>query len=182
MWGPTVTSYIVASTGAAAVVGGSLAGIRLLVLPEVDSRFALIVVAAVILLGLALDVRLAGRNLPGPRRQVNDQWLYRYRGWVYGIGFGVQLGIGFATVVSISSVYTVFAISLLAPSVMTGAVIAGTFGLIRSLPLLAVARVRTADQVVAIDGRLARWTTRARRYALVAEAALACVIALSLVG
>ena len=34
-----------------------------------------------------------------PRRQVNEDWIGRYRGWVYGAGFGAQLGLGFAVFV-----------------------------------------------------------------------------------
>src|SRR5213080_2807837 len=63
--------------------------------------------------GVALDLGIGGDPLPGPRRQVNEQWLGAYRGWVYGIGFGLQLGLGVATIVSASAVYATFAAAAL---------------------------------------------------------------------
>ena len=65
-------------------------------------------------------LRRAGRRLPGPRRQVDERWLHRYRGWVYGAGFGVQLGLGVATVVTTSAVYV-----MLAAAVLTGTAAGG---------------------------------------------------------
>jgi hypothetical protein len=50
------------------------------------------------LVALALD--LSPRPVPGPRRQVDDRWRDQYRGWVYGLGYGVQLGVGVTTIVS----------------------------------------------------------------------------------
>ena len=47
--------------------------------------------------GAGLD---AARRVPGPRRQVDERWLDGFRGWVYGLGFGAQLGAGFITVVT----------------------------------------------------------------------------------
>ena len=45
--------------------------------------------AAVLLLaGLLLDRRVGGLRLPTWHRQVDERWLARYRGWVYGLGFG----------------------------------------------------------------------------------------------
>lgn len=49
------------------------------------------------LAGLALDLGLGALRLPGPARQVDEDWLARYRGWVYGAGFGTQLGLGVVT-------------------------------------------------------------------------------------
>ena len=31
---------------------------------------------------------------------VHEQWLTRYRGWVYGVGFGAQLGFGLVTIIT----------------------------------------------------------------------------------
>ena len=63
------------------------------------------ILALLAALGLAADLRLGGLRLPGPRRQVDERWLHRYRGWVYGVGFGFQLGFGLLTVVTTSTVY-----------------------------------------------------------------------------
>ena len=55
------------------------------------------------LAAIALDLRR--RAVPGPHRQVNERWLDEYRGWVYGLGFGAQLGLGVTTVVSSAATY-----------------------------------------------------------------------------
>ena len=51
-----------------------------------------------------LAVDLSNRTVPGPRRQVDERWLDRYRGWVYGVGYGSQLGLGIVTVVIVAFV------------------------------------------------------------------------------
>src|SRR5689334_17673622 len=48
-------------------------------------------------LAAASDARLFGLTVPYHRRQVNEYWLDDYRPWVYGGGFGWQIGVGFAT-------------------------------------------------------------------------------------
>ena len=57
--------------------------------------------------GLALDLRVGGLALPSWRRQVDEPWLARYRGWVYGVGFGAQLGFGLVTIITSSTTYAV---------------------------------------------------------------------------
>jgi hypothetical protein len=36
----------------------------------------------------------SGSGCPSWQRQVDERWLTTYRGWVYGAGFGFQLGAG----------------------------------------------------------------------------------------
>ena len=102
-----------------------------------------------------------------------------YRGWVYGLGFGFQLGAGVVTVVTVSAVYATFLSALLSGSVMVGALIGGAFGLVRASTVFSVARVHTSAQVLAVDGRLARWDAPARRLAIGAETLLLAVALLA---
>ena len=39
-------------------------------------------------------------RVPSMRRQVDEDWLSRYRRWVYATGFGWQLGTGVTTIVT----------------------------------------------------------------------------------
>jgi len=110
--------------------------------------------------------------VPGPRRQVNEDWLRRYRGWVYGGGFGLQLGSGVVTVVSISAVYTMIAAALLSGSPWWGAVIGAAFGAVRGATAFGVAGVDRPQRLMAVDQTLRRWDRPARRIALTAEAGL----------
>jgi hypothetical protein len=175
-WGPTVTIYTVASTIGGASLGGLL-GVIGQATPAVGrpGRVGLIVLGVLILMGVALDAGLVGSRLPSLHRQVNEDWLRRYRGWVYATGFGVQLGVGVVTIVSISSVYLVFIAALLSGSAAAGALIGGSFGLMRAIPLLATARVHLPQQLAEVDGALRRWDRPIRRVAVGAEAGLAAL-------
>ena len=80
-------------------------------------------------------------RLPTTKRQVDERWLTRYRGWVYGVGFGFQLGLGLVTVVTSAAIYATFAIALLTGSVGAGALIGLVFGLTRGASIFVAARV-----------------------------------------
>src|SRR5215469_10766493 len=102
-WATTVVAYLIGSTVAAGLLGGLLGMIGSLALaPHLTPRTAFVTLAAAVLVGVAFDSRAAGLRLPTVHRQVDDAWLYRYRGWFYGAGFGAQLGIGFLTIVNSS--------------------------------------------------------------------------------
>ncbi|MEX1133648.1 MAG: hypothetical protein WED83_02255, partial [Acidimicrobiia bacterium] len=71
-----------------------------------------------------------------PRRQVNENWIGRYRGWVYGAGFGLQLGVGFAVFVMSWGYWAMLAITFVSGSAAIGALLGATFGVGRGLLLL----------------------------------------------
>jgi hypothetical protein len=153
----TVTAYIVGSTVAAALLGGLLG---LVGTPLATPTVALIIVAAIAIIGLLLDGRAFGSRVPGPKRQVNENWLVTYRGWVYGAGFGVQLGLAFLTIVTASATWVAFACALFAGNAAAGAVIGATFGLARALPILSAARVSDPSALRALVRRLERLRPR----------------------
>ena len=135
-WGITVAAFVAGSTLGGATIG-ALAG---LISP---GRMPLAAAAACALAGAA-DV--TGR-LPHGSRQVDEDWLTRYRGWVYGVGFGYQLGLGVVTIVTSASTYAVLAVALFSGSLPAGLAIGSAFGLVRSLPLLLRGRANTAQAV-----------------------------------
>jgi hypothetical protein len=174
-WWITVTANVIGSGVAGAAFGGLVGVFGGWVLdPLRPSNDALLAVLAVaITIAAAADLFLGRDRIPGPRRQVDETWLTRYRGWVYGLAFGAQLGIGMATVVSTAAVYATFFAAFISGSSAGGATIGAVFGMARAATLLLVARVRTTDRVLAVDARLRAWETPARRTALVGMAALA---------
>src|SRR5687767_11736930 len=137
-WGVTVTAYVVGSLAGGAAAGGLLGGIGQLLLEQ-----PLPLVAAAICLLAALADLLG--LLPRGARQVDEDWLVRYRGWVYGLAFGAQLGVGVVTIVTSAATYAVLALCLLSGSVTTGLAIGATFGLVRALPLLRLRTAHTPD-------------------------------------
>jgi hypothetical protein len=144
-----------------------------------SSRAAIGALALVMAAGVALDLGVPGARLPTLRRQVNEEWLYRYRGWLYGLGFGLQLGAGFVTVVVISAVYGSFAAAFLSGSIRHGLLIGAAFGLARAGSMLWVASVRRVPQLVTVDARLRRWDRPSHHLAIAAEAALLAVAVLA---
>lgn len=173
-WGVTVSAYVVASTAAAALLGAALGGIGGL-LPLTPGATAALV-AALCALALAFDLGVAGLRLPTIHRQVDKDWLDRYRGWVVGAGFGFQLGLGVVTIVNTSAVYLTLALALLTGSAGAGAAVGATFGLARALVILAVAPVRRPDQLRAALRRMHAWRPLSER-AGIAVQALALVAA-----
>jgi hypothetical protein len=184
-WGTTVSAYLVASTIGGALVGGALgiAGAALTDATGATSTTRLVAIAIAGVVGLALDAGIGGLRLPGPHRQVDETWLNAYRGWVYGGGFGFQLGAAFTTIVSASITYLTFACALLSSSVASGAVIGGAFGLARALPLLLNARVHDPGKLRDLMRFADATRPRARHAATTAQlAAVAVALSAALLG
>lgn len=180
-WWLTTAAYITASAAAGALLGGALGGLGALLLPWAGGTTALALFALVGAGGLMLDTGVARLRVPGPRRQVNEDWLNRYRGWVYGAGFGAQLGAAFTTIVMVSAVYLVFAAAALTADATAGALLGGTFGLARALPLLAVARVGDGGALRSFMARMQRGVRPAHRSVLAAQA-VAVTVAVVAIG
>jgi hypothetical protein len=179
-WPLTVSAHIAGSTAAAAALGtllgalGAAAGVS----KTGGSRVA----ALLLVLAAALAVQLSGRRLPGPHRQVDERWLDEYRGWVYGAGFGAQLGLGVTTVVVSGAVYVALAAALLSGSTLAGALIFGAFGLIRGATVLSTARVDSPARLRQLHARVSASATAVARTALALEVGLLTVLAVLLVA
>jgi hypothetical protein len=156
---------------AGAALGGLLGLLSSAVFGGVEIGVRLAVVAAALAAGLAWEL-LRG-TVPGPRRQVNEQWLDLYRGWVYGLGFGAQLGAGVTTIVVSSAVYVVWLAALASARPLTGLVIGASAALLRGATVLAGARVSSPQRLVAFHQRLRGWQRPVRTAGLAAQLALA---------
>jgi hypothetical protein len=179
-WAVTVTGFIagaaLAGAGAGMLLGwlGAVAGARA---RSFESSTA--IVAAVVglaLVGAALDLRWAGLRLPTVQRQVNEDWLHRYRGAVYGIGFGFQLGLGVATIVTTAAVYLTFVIAFFTSSAIEGAVVGATFGLVRGGTILTAARIERPEELWMLHRRLQRWAPVSHALTIVTQVAVAAVL------
>jgi hypothetical protein len=173
-WGTTVTAYLLGSTlgglalGALAALAGGLVPARL----RSSVAVTLLVGAALLLLaGLDVFASAAGGGrprlrLPSWQRQVDEQWLGRYRGWVYGLGFGAQLGFGVVTIITSATVYAMVLVILWSGDVRTGLLIGGTFGLVRALPVLAARHVHEPVSLRSLLASVERWARPAERLAV----------------
>ena len=177
-WGLTAGFFLAGSTLAGAAAGAVTGELGHLVLQSgaaSDGRVALL--AAGLAAGLGLDL---ARRLPTMRRQVNEDWLREYRGWVYGVAFGGQLGVGVSTIVTTSLVYVTLLAAFLAGGAGTGAAIVGLFGAARGATLLAGARVRRPDDLARLHRTIDTWRPRVRAWTLTAQAILAVALILGL--
>lgn len=125
--------------------------------PNPSVNGAILFVASVI--AVLFDLRPGSAAYLGLRRQVNERWVYEYRGWAYGLGFGIQLGTGVLTVVSSAQILLALLAASLAPTLVGASLIGGLIGLTRGAPVLLTSRVRSPDGLVALGRRVeaARW-------------------------
>ena len=95
-WNVTATAFAVGAVGAGAVAGArrSARSGRCSRAAPSGGRWRW---SAVLSVAVLFDATPLRSRLPTTRRQVNEDWVHRYRGWVYGISFGAQLGVGLAT-------------------------------------------------------------------------------------
>lgn len=160
-WGLTVTAFLVGAAVAGVAVGAAIGALGSIVIPaSASARLRLMVLSAAAVLAIALDTVPAA--VPGPRRQVNERWLDEYRGWVYGLGYGAQLGVGVTTVVSSAATYLALIAAFLTGSVTSGALVVGCFGTVRGLTPLAARHIRGPAELLALHRMLARWRAPAR--------------------
>src|SRR5262245_54601272 len=93
-WWLTVSAYLVGSLGGGLLVGWTL-GARGAALGaeswSVTLRLGILGLA--LMVGALLDLGVGGLRLPTVRRQVDEDWRGRYRGWVWGLAFGSQLAV-----------------------------------------------------------------------------------------
>ena len=174
-WLLTVTAYVTGSLAAGALLGAALglAG-RVAGADSWGTRPAVAVTVSVLAaLALVADAARGRVALPGVRRQVNEDWLRRYRGWVYGVGFGFQLGLGLATIVTTASVYLVYVLAFLAGSAPAGALIGAAFGVARGAVIFAMASVHGPAELRTAHRRLQAWNRTSWRVTLAGEAVLA---------
>lgn len=129
------------------------AGVAALDLSTTATVGAAAVVAA---LGAMVDAGTFGRKPPFFRRQVDDAWLAKYRAWVYGGGFGWQIGVGLATYIMTAGVVVTALLAMLTGSPLAALGIGAFFGLCRGLAVLLGARITSPAALGAVHQTLDR--------------------------
>lgn len=179
-WWLTTAAYLIGSLAGGLALGAVSAIIGLALPTHVrTSASALVLVALLLLAGLAFDLGVLRRAVPSWRRQVDEQWLTRYRGWVYGIGFGAQLGFGLVTIITSATTYAVVLLAALTGNWGAALAIGAVFGVVRALPSVLMARVHSRHELHAVFGLVERWARPADMVARVSlgGAALALLAA-----
>jgi hypothetical protein len=148
------------------------------------ARLALALAGAFAAVAAASDLGVFGFRLPMHCRQVNELWLNRYRPWVYGLGFGWQIGVGLATFTMTAGIH-LMVVLMVVLAVLTGSPLAALaigalFGLVRGLAIVPARRITTPAALQQFHRRfdaLEPATRRAMNAVLVLVAGAATVAA-----
>ncbi|HEX8305295.1 MAG TPA: hypothetical protein VF612_10490 [Jatrophihabitans sp.] len=170
----TAVWFVLGSVLGGVALGAAGGVLAVLLRPLAAHRgVALWIAVLACLVTLAADRRLGGFQLPLHPRQVNELWLTRYRRWLYAAGFGVQIGVGFATSIMTAATYLVVALAALTGSPALALATGTVFGLVRGLAVLLSARCRTSVALQQLHLRLSTLEPVSLRAVMVVEALLA---------
>lgn len=171
-WGPAVALYTAAS-----VLGGLSTGALVGALGTVYDVPVWVAAIGCVLAALAdgLKPRTYGH------RQVDEDWLTRYRSWVYVTGFGWQLGAGVLTIVTSASTWAWLLVLLVLG--LPGALAAGAaFGLVRALPVLAGRSAPTPEALRSLARRLESGRVWAERMTVLGLLVIAAALTTGVLG
>jgi hypothetical protein len=166
-----------------AVLGGATLGVGMGVLAlgvgalDLSATAALGASAVLAAITIASDLKLGGFRLPSHTRQVNESWLDQFRSWVYGGGFGWQIGVGLATYVTTAAVYLMIAMGALTGSPGVAFAIGTAFGLVRGLAVFLGRKLTTPERLFALHRRLDDLLPTAQRAIVLVQAAVLAVAA-----
>ena len=124
-----------------------------------------------------MDLGAFGVELPIFKRQVNDAWLRRYRSWVYGAGFGWQIGTGVATYIMTAAVFSTIALAALTADPRAALIVGASFGTIRGSAVFIGRSATSPAALGAVHARLDAWGPTARTAAAGVQVLAASVLA-----
>jgi hypothetical protein len=150
----TATAFVVGAVIGGTSVGAALAVIGLAADAVVGDTVALAVVSTTAVVAAVFE--RTGRRLPSIPRQVDENWLNEYRGWVYGAGFGFQLGAGVLTFITTAAVYVALVAAVFVGHPLAATGIVAAFGLARGLTLVPARAIRSPQELLAFHRRLQR--------------------------
>ncbi len=167
----TAAWFVVGGVAGGATFGLVLAALALGVgAAGLPSAAVAVVACAAASVAAASDARLGGFHLPVHHRQVNERWLDQFRPWVYGAGFGWQIGAGLVTYIKTAALYLVMVLAALTASPALAMALGTLFGLVRGSAVLLGRRNTTPAALAAFH----------RRFTAAGPVALAVAVAVEL--
>lgn len=174
----SATWFVVGGVVGGATLGGALALVALGIGALHLTGGTIGTVAALAALAAAVsDSRITGRQIPIHRRQVNEVWLDRFRPWVYGAGFGWQIGSGVVTYIMTSAVYLIAVLAVMTGNPWTALGVGVLFGAVRGLAVLLGRGITTPARLASFHRRFAQLEPMSRRVIVAMEVAAASVVA-----
>lgn len=153
-YGVTAIAFVVGST-----LGGLVLGAGAAIASAPFREIGLIGPLAMAVLVVAAAWELLGLSVPSLRRQVDKNWLTRYRGWVYGLGFGIQLGVGFSTYVKSALTYGFVLAAILYGSPRLALLSGAVFGLVRGISIFTTSRIQSPQQLRSMFSKIGKAET-----------------------
>ncbi|HWD54138.1 MAG TPA: hypothetical protein VG346_03410 [Acidimicrobiales bacterium] len=166
------------------VLGGTTLGLVMALLAvgtaamDAPTSVLAAIAAAASVATLAADARIGGFTIPIHRRQVNERWLDQFRPWVYGAGFGWQIGTGVATYIKSCAVYLMVVLGVLTGSPTIAVVVGVAFGLVRGLAVFWGRRITSTATLAAFHRRFMAADPVALAAVVTCEAAAAVTFSL----
>jgi hypothetical protein len=150
----TATWFVVGSVVGGVTLGSVAAALTVGVdVLHLTARESIVAAFAATALAVLSDLDLGGFHLPVHHRQVNERWLDRFRPWVYGAGFGWQVGSGLATYIMTAAVYLMIGLSALTGMPWFALGVGAAFGLVRGLSVLLGRRITSPQTLSAFHRR-----------------------------
>ncbi|MGI9606984.1 MAG: hypothetical protein ACR2P0_12670 [Acidimicrobiales bacterium] len=166
----TASAHVVSSAVGGALLGltaGAIGWLTTLIWSSTSSGRAFgVAIAAAVAFGFEATGR--ERLLPTRTRQVNENWIQTYRGWVYGSAFGAELGFGVSTIITTALIHVLVATIVLVGSLPVGVGLGTLFGAVRGATLLTAYRVDSVERLRAFHGSLDRMRRSSRTAAVIA--------------
>ncbi len=170
----TVPWYLIGALAGGATLGGAAA---LLSIPvgafDLAPEVALAIAGLFTVVSVFSDLGVGGFRLPRHKRQVDRFWLDDYRSWVYGTGFGWQIGVGLATYIVTTGVYVTVLIAILGGSPAEALLLGLLFGGIRGLAIFLGARASTLEKLHALHRRITELEPGSRLVMFLVQAGVA---------
>lgn len=172
----TAAWFVLGAVLGGATLGAAMAAMAAIVATLDLTATALLGIAAgAAALGAAVDGGALGVSPPFFKRQVNEYWLSKYRAWVYGSGFGWQIGAGVTTYIMTAAVVVTIAFGALTAGPGAALALGLVFGLARGLAVLLTARRRTTAELFALHRRFDALGEPVRRAVIVVQLAVAVI-------
>lgn len=152
-WLPAIALHAIGAVGSGMLLGGLLGALGAAVpLGPTRSTWGAVLLGLLCVLYALHELRVLDLPYPQWQRQVQAQWRSRFHPYVTALLFGVQLGVGYATFVSVATLYVVTVAAVVAGSPSYGALLFGLFAFGRAGLLVPLAwHVRTHRDGVRIS-------------------------------
>jgi len=174
----TAAWFVVGAIAGGATLGAVMAALAAAVSAiGATSTTVLGIAGALAALGAAVDSGVLGIAPPFFKRQVNEYWLSKYRAWVYGSGFGWQIGAGVSTYIMTAAVLVTVAFGALTGGPGAALALGVLFGLARGLAVLLTARSRSTSELFALHRRFDALGEPVRRAVIAVQLMVAVVAA-----